>query len=1007
MGPMRQIWWPGLLATLLTAGAPAMVGATGTPTVRQLRTQRVGDAAYFHVRFDAPADMRVPRIEQWKGSDLQRRMLARLPQLVPQDGNASAVYPRVQIPDFYPAVGFSAAPVREPVPVQGLEFVGKIHRPEWTRFLLLYCRDPNPPAPPLLDERDATGKGSPPTRWAQVPVELDLSAAVHLDPPDFGSKRRQPGQPPAADDLQGLWASAQADRFAVLEALAPDFGFYGFAAEATARKYGVRAPMLERGPVANAERVHRQLYETTTGSAAITQSLQLHRMIGGEPDRGRRTVDVTRIRGIDIADHPWLRMMGSQHPDPEPLARLVPHDNFYVHFKSVRKFIEFGEVLDQWGTNLVQAYEVNSRDYQIRQRYEKQLCLRSTWAGKALGEALVRGLALTGSDGYLREGSDVAVIFHVNDVAVFLKAVDPFLQDARKEYGGRLKESKADYHGVTAESFVTPLREVSLHRAAFGDFVVYANSPVGLRRVLDAHQGRLKALADSLDFQYMRTVFRQGDEREDGFAFLSDAFIRQLVGPASKIKEKRRLEALTSLGMVTHAAMFHAWETGRLPAGHGELLAGAALKPQEIYTPEGKGVTWDADRNVAVSDVYNTLHFPTPLVELPIDKVTAAEEQEYDRFRREYLQLWRQFFDPVGMRFSMDDRLVRVETYILPLIQLQEYNFLRQLAADGTAALDTARFSPLTLVQGTFHLSDQARKLAEAVFQFEAGVGDWALIRVDDTSALARLAEWWVRQEFSGVRPANPEWDALRQLQHFPVTLGIQVKDPKKFDDALKRLQDQNFFLNFTRKALAPYKGVTFTRLEAKEAPVLYHARIDDAWYLSTSEASLRDLVDRSAEHGEGGRLKAAAKEKPVLMNGSVYLAPAAANQGRQALQYYLGWQSHRRALVNGPMLYSLFRSGLIREDDSAEAKRAVALRYLGFVPVSPDGASFAYEAKTDEVVNRRHGSLRQPIWHRDMDAGSPLARLLDQFQTLRADLRFKEDGVQTTVTIERKTGTP
>src|SRR5262249_1250655 len=155
--------------------------------------------------------------------------------------------------------------------------------------------------------------------------------------------------------------------------------------------------------------------------------------------------------------------------------------------------------------------------------------------------------------------------------------------------------------------------------------------------------GRLKALADALDFRYMRTVFRLEDDLEDGFAFLSDAFIRQLVGPASKIKEKRRLEALTSLSMVTHAALFAAWETGKLPADHEALLAASALKPEEVYTPEGQPVTWDATRQTAVSEVYNTMHFPTPLVELPIDKVTPQENQEYLQFRSEYLNLWRQF----------------------------------------------------------------------------------------------------------------------------------------------------------------------------------------------------------------------------------------------------------------------------------------------------------------------------------------------------------------------------
>jgi hypothetical protein len=78
-------------------------------------------------------------------------------------------------------------------------------------------------------------------------------------------------------------------------------------------------------------------------------------------------------------------------------------------------------------------------------------------------------------------------------------------------------------------------------------------------------------------------------------------------------------------------------------------------------------------------------------------------------------------------------------------------------------------------------------------------------------------------------------------------------------------------------------------------------------------------------------------------------------------------------------------------------------MRYLGFVPVSPDGAAYRYDARHDEVANARHGSYQKPRLHAGLDAGSPLRRFLEQLRTVRADLRFREDGVQTSVTIERK----
>ena len=83
----------------------------------------------------------------------------------------------------------------------------------------------------------------------------------------------------------------------------------------------------------------------------------------------------------------------------------------------------------------------------------------------------------------------------------------------------------------------------------------------------------------------MRTVFRADDKSEDGFLFLSDAFIRQLVGPASKIKEKRRLEALTSLYMLTNAALFTAWENGRVRALRSGRITLCTWSEREERTP--------------------------------------------------------------------------------------------------------------------------------------------------------------------------------------------------------------------------------------------------------------------------------------------------------------------------------------------------------------------------------------------------------------------------------------
>src|SRR5262245_25012240 len=263
----------GTIAALM--GSVPAIRAAETPHVLHVRTQAVGDRTYFHVRLEPPADMEDVRLEVGPYSEMQRWKLAWLPQLVPQDKQTRAVYQRLAIPHYRPTVGFDADS-RTPLPVRGLEFVGQVRGHGKAKFLLLYPKKKPPVnAHAKDDEVLAEILKRYPTDWIEVPVELDFSRATVVKAP----RARDLRQAPMRQDLEGLWAEGQVARFAVLEALAPEFGFYGFACAATGRRYGVRAPYLGGAEKTNREQIHRQLYETTTGAAAITESLQLHRML--------------------------------------------------------------------------------------------------------------------------------------------------------------------------------------------------------------------------------------------------------------------------------------------------------------------------------------------------------------------------------------------------------------------------------------------------------------------------------------------------------------------------------------------------------------------------------------------------------------------------------------------------------------------------------------------------------------------------------------------------------
>src|SRR5438309_176235 len=114
------------------------------------------------------------------------------------------------------------------------------------------------------------------TTWETAPLTIDFSKAT------TGGAREALIEP--------RWAKAQAEHFGVLEAQSPEFGFFGFAREATQRKYNVAAPAWLASRPVDRERILREAYAVTTGAAAITESLQLERMrAGAKQVRAERT----------------------------------------------------------------------------------------------------------------------------------------------------------------------------------------------------------------------------------------------------------------------------------------------------------------------------------------------------------------------------------------------------------------------------------------------------------------------------------------------------------------------------------------------------------------------------------------------------------------------------------------------------------------------------------------------------------------------------------------------
>ncbi len=107
--------------------------------------------------------------------------------------------------------------------------------------------------------------------------------------------------------------------------------------------------------------------------------------------------------------------------------------------------------------------------------------------------------------------------------------------------------------------------------------------------------------------------------------------------------------------------------------------------------------------------------------------------------------------------------------------------------------------------------------------------------------------------------------------------------------------------------------------------------------------------------------------------------------------------------MLNNQVWNAFYQTGLLAPDAAHSVQQDMARRYLGFIPVSPDGSPYRYDARLGEVVSGRHGSLRRPDLHPKVAEGSELGKVLDQIKALRAELLFLENGLHTVLTIERR----
>lgn len=813
------------------------------------------------------------------------------------------------------------------------------------------------------------------------------------------------------------------------------------------RMNDVAAQFNRPSPNGGEERV--DLFGLFSGALAIQESLQMDSMRGqpvGKAAAGGKgqPTKVSDLKGPEVKSHPWSEMLAAQQrrgkkSEATPLALCVPEDQFYLEFRSLTKFLEATESGDLWGTHLVHQATRSSTSQQASERLKRQLAVQTDPLVRPFYDMVVQEVAITGSDLFFREGSDVTLLFQVKQPDVFRLRMDGFLDAAVNSRPDAVR-SAGKIDGIDYVSVTTPDRAIHAFSAyPRPGLHVRSNSKPALESVLAAITGKpgAKRLGEATEFQYVRTLMPRGAKEEDGFIYLSDPFIRRLVGPELKLTERRRMLCYNHLRMIGHATMLHRTQFAVQAKSLEELAshgcAPAVFGAEGFACPDGGAYSLSADLATGVCSIHGHADQLVPCREIPVERVTEAEAKEYEDFVAQYSLHWRAYFDPIAMRIQLTPREYRVETIILPLIDNSIYTGMAMSLGGTPEPLDALPIPRRNIFSLALRINkegllrrfpipavvpphSQEQKVGhEMVSAFVGrGIGNLVTLNVYDSSPMFdfSFAQFMgdmmgrFRAASSGMNDEIIPISFLIASLNSPVYIAIPVKDAQIVDNFFDELDKELAHLatyierGWFRMEYDYYK----TPLPGKTTPVrcyglsfgpikwrVFFARIDQAIYLASKPYILHDLASVAADKTDGG----------PIAHGMIRIRP---DHWKDVLpEYRLGWEENSRiaCLKNlGPLsaVARAFGSAASAETIRREADAAYAVHFF-----CPDGGLYELTSDGKHMACSVHGTSAEPRQPAAPVSESPLGKLLDEFSGATAAITFLEDGLHAVLTIQRK----
>ena len=739
-----------------------------------------------------------------------------------------------------------------------------------------------------------------------------------------------------------------------------------------------------------------EAYEIFSGGRALAENLRLDRIwqsnIGTE-----RIVDIDKIAGIEIEAYDWDARLEGLEPELDPLAAWIPEDQHALFFPSFAGLVAVLDEGDRLGTPLLRFMDPRPEDARTRERYERQLCLELDQVGRLLGPAVIRSVVMTGSDPYLRTGTDVALIFECSQPELLYAAVVEKQKQVADVEGRPMRTETDDKamledfgweaeSGDTLSAILRHHREPSSLVVQRGKFVIVANSVTQVKRILAARSGSIPVLSDSPEYRFFRDRYKRGSDDESAFLMLTDATIRRWCGPKWRIGSARRIRA---------AALLSEYQARMID----ERVEGAEARfLDDVGEAAGLGSLTIFQGNL-VSSIYGSLSFLTPILELDIEQVTREEQTAYNRFRDSYQRDWRTFFDPIAVRFQMAPDRLGLDVSVMPLVEQSDYDMWINLAGDAAIRPDSGDPHPESLIHFAMALSRESR-----TFRNGGGMAGMFLPGVRDPLG-------WVGDSISLYFDRDPVWKELldaddewsmieKKASVMPIGLHVTVDNPLLlvgFLTGLRGFSDQSA-PGMTNWENRDYNGQTYVSVGATDdfdSGEFGNLRLNYVILPTGLTLSLNEeLIHRAIDRAQAQKLEDA--EAPVMtpwLGKSLGLRVASeAFKGLVPVWFGSEYLAAMRLRSWSNLTILNEWHALYPDRDPVEVHASIWKTRL----VCPGGGEYVWDEATKSMQSTVFGSPLNPI------DGGELPELLKSIRALESGLTFEDDGVRAQFLLHR-----